>query len=159
MARARTHLALLALALTGCSGGGPPAELSGLWSAGPAACAAGVGVQFGAGAIAAIYDRHRETLFDQPTYQVESQSGDFRVRILYPLPTQPGGARSAGAHGELMLVRDADGGLRPSSHTLVDPRTGSVRMRIVDDPAMSALTLRPCGRHHGSEGLRGRGET
>ena len=118
-----------------------------------------MGVQFGANTIDAIYDQHRETLFDHPSYQIESTGGEFRVRILYPLPEQPGGAHSAGAHGVLILARSHDGGLRAFSHTLVDPRTGSVRMRISDDAALQALTLQPCGHRHHGAGLRGRSET
>ena len=164
MARAAKLLAALALApafssLAGCDAGRPPAELSGLWSAGPAACAAGVGVRFGSDAISAVYDKQRQTLFEHPRYDVEARGESFRVRILYALPVQPGGASSVGAHGVILLVREHDGGLHAISHTLVDPRTGSVRMRIEDDPALEALTLKPCGARRHSQDLRGRGES
>ena len=143
-----------ALILAGC-GEGPPQELNGLWSAGPAACAAGMGVRFEPDAITAIYRNQRETLFEQPRYEVEERGAAFRVRIVYDLPRLAGGAQSAGAHGVLVLARDSDGVLAPTSHTLVDTITGSVRMRIADDPAR-ALTLRPCGDHPWTEPLRGR---
>lgn len=156
---ARAHLALLGLAIAtaGCGGSQPPQELAGLWSAGPAACAAGVGIRFGAGAIEAVYDRQTEILFANPRYQSLSNEGNFRVRIVYKLPHLPGGARTAGARGMLVLARQPDGGLAPEAHNLTDARTGAVRLRISDDPATALLTLQPCGAHAWREGLRGRG--
>jgi hypothetical protein len=62
----------------------------------------------------------------------------------------------AGAHGVLVLVRQPDGGIAPLTHSIVDARTGSSRMRIADDPAVQALTLAPCGAHPWREDLRGR---
>ncbi len=158
MARVRSLFALvcLALAMTGCGGRRAPIELMGLWSAGQAACAAGVGVRFGANAIAAVYDSQQETLFDRPRYEVEGAGDAFRVRIVYDLPHRPGGARAVGAHGVLVLARDGDGGLQPMAHNLIDARTGSARLRISDDPAMSAMDLEPCGPHPWREELRGR---
>jgi hypothetical protein len=147
----------LAVAMTGCAGARPPAELAGLWSQGPAACAAGIGVRFENGAIDAVYEQQREVLFEHPTYVVESAGEDFRVRIRYELPRRPGGARVAGAYGVLVLERGAEGVLRPASHNMIDNRTGSARMRIVADPALSALALTPCGAHPWREQLRGRG--
>jgi len=156
MARVQIFVAAaFACFLAGC-GAAPPAELGGLWSAGPAACAAGVGVRFGADAIAAVYDRQHETLFDRPRYRVIRRGEDFRVSIDYDLPHQAGGAQSVGAYGVLVLDRSAEGGLKPESHALIDGRTGSVRIRIVNDPAMSAMVLQPCGPHRDAEGLRGR---
>lgn len=164
MACAAKLLAALALApafssLAGCDAGRPPAELSGLWSAGPAACAAGVGVRFGSDAINAVYDDQRQMLFEHPRYDVEGRGQAFRIRILYALPVQPGGANSIGAHGVILLEHERDGGLRAISHTLVDPRTGSVRMRIADDPALEALALKPCGGPRHGHDLRGRSES
>lgn len=158
MAHARPLLTALSLvlALAGCGGAQRPEELAGLWSAGPAACAAGVGVQFGDHAIAAVYESQHETLFDRPRYQVEGEGADFRVRILYDLPHRPGGARSTGAHGVLVLKRGANGVLSGATHNLVDPRTGSARLRIDNDPALSAMSLEPCGAHPWRETLRGR---
>lgn len=152
MKRALIALAGLLLA-AGCGGDEPPAELAGLWSANQAACAAGVGVQFGPRAIAAVYREQREVLFGRPRYRVESRN-PFRVRILYQLPRPAGGARS-GAFGELVLVRDAEGGLAPARHAIVDARTGAARVRIADDPAAVALTLEPCGPNRWRGGLRG----
>ena len=139
----------------------PPAELSGLWSAGPAACAAGVGVRFGDDAIAAIYDHDRQTLFEHPRYYDESRHGVLRVRIEYSLPQQPGGAVSAGAEGVLELGRASDGGLEVLSHNLLDHRTGTAQVRIVGDPAADVLRLVPCDGAHPViiEQLRGRAET
>ncbi|MEJ0060164.1 MAG: hypothetical protein WDM79_11545 [Terricaulis sp.] len=148
---------VLVAAATGCAGSRPPAELAGLWSSGPAACAAGVGVRFESGAIDAVYERQREVLFEHPTYQVESAGEDFRVRIRYELPRRPGGVRVAGAYGVLVLERGEEGALRPASHNMIDGRTGSARMRIVADPALTALALTPCGGHPWREELRGRG--
>lgn len=158
MARVRQLIASfgLSVAAAGCgTPPPPPAELSGLWSAGEAACRGGVGVEFGAEAIAAVYEDERQTLFQHPRYAVQTHGDDFRVRITYDLPRLAGGASSAGAHGVLVLAR-AGSLLAPVSHTLVDPRTGAARMRISDDSAVTALTLTPCGDHPWREPLRGR---
>jgi hypothetical protein len=160
MTPVRQFIALLGLSVAaGCGATQPPpAELSGLWSAGPAACNAGVGVEFGAEAIAAVYEDERQTLFDHPRYQVEAAGDAFRVRITYDLPRITGGTRSAGAHGVVVLARQGEG-LAPVSHNLVDPRTGAARLRIAaDDPAMRALTLTPCGDHPWRAPLRGRSQ-
>jgi len=156
MARARFALLGLALAAAGCSGSRPPEELSGLWSAGPAACAAGVGVRFGGEAIEAVYDEQVETLFRRPHYEVLRDGEAFRVRIVYELPHVTGGARAAGAYGVLVLVRLPQGGIAPSQHAIVDGRSGAARLRISDDPAVRLLTLVPCGPHPWRETLRGR---
>jgi hypothetical protein len=149
----------LALAAGGCSlGARAPSELSGLWSAGEAACAAGVGVRFDGDAIAAVYDDQREALFSDPIYQVETGGDRFQVRIRYQLPRRPGGAQVVGAHGVLVLRRSPGGGLEVAAHNLLDSRTGAARVRIVDDPAVSLLALKPCGDHPWREELRGRGE-
>jgi hypothetical protein len=157
MTGARLVTAWLGLFLaTGCSGGSqPPAELAGLWSAGPAACAAGVGVRFGPRAIEAVYEEQRETLFERPRYRVEGLGENFRVRITYALPRLPGGARSLGAHGVIVMVRRGVG-VVPAAHNLMDGRTGSARLRIANDAAIRALTLTPCGAHPWREQLRGR---
>jgi hypothetical protein len=152
---ARPPIALFGLALAGCAGAPPPPELGGLWSAGPAACAAGVGVRFRAEAIEAVYADGVETLFAHPRYEVQSDSDTFRVRIVYDLPKPVGGAHAAGAHGVLVLARQPDGSIAPERHTLLDARTGSARTRIVDDPA-AILLLHPCGAHPWREELRGR---
>jgi hypothetical protein len=156
MARVRQLIAWFGLSVaTGCGAAQPPpAELSGLWSPSEAACAGGVGVEFGAEAIAAVYEDERQTLFHHPRYQVEAGGERFRVRITYDLPRIAGGVRSAGAHGVLVLERDG-AVIAPVSNTLVDPRTGAARMRIADDPAVTALTLTPCGDHPWREPLRG----
>lgn len=157
MARARLSFVLLvALAVAGCGGSAPPAELAGLWSGGPAACAAGVGVRFGPRAIEAVYDRQTETLFERPRYTSVSGADTFRVRIVYRLPRISGGARSLGARGVLVLARQPGGGIAPEAHNLIDARTGAARLRVGDDPAASLLTLTPCGAHPWREDLRGR---
>ena len=156
---ARAHFALLGLVLasTGCGSSRAPAELSGLWSASPAACEAGVGVRFRASAIEAVYDQQIETLFLRPRYEVEETGRQFRVRITYDLPRLAGGAYSAGAYGVMTLARQPGGGIAPTAHNLVDPRTGAVRMRMTGDPIASLLTLRPCGPSPWrDEDLRGR---
>lgn len=158
MASARLFIAWLALAsAAGCGGSPPPRELDGFWSAGAASCAAGVGVRFGPNAIETVYEDERQTLFAHPRYQVLSGGEALRVRIRYDLPRLPGGARSVGAHGVLVLAR-RPGGIALESHNLVDPRTGAVRMRIGDDPARTALTLTRCGQNAWREDLRGRRE-
>jgi hypothetical protein len=134
----------------------PPPELMGLWSAGPAACAAGVGVRFNADAIEVVYQDATETLFAHPRYKVESNGEAFRVRITYELPRVVGGARVAGARGVVVLARQPGGTIAPITHSIVDARTGSARMRITEDPAVTALTLSPCGEHPWQEDLRGR---
>lgn len=156
MQRAAALLCLTFLASACAEPSHPPAELGGLWSAGPAACAAGVGVRFEADAIEVVYDDETQTLFDRPRYRLESSGETFRVRITYDLPRVTGGARVAGAHGVLVLARQPDGGLAPLTHSIVDARTGSARMRIGEDPAVQALTLTPCGAHPWREDLRGR---
>ena len=156
MAGVRWIIAWLGLSLAaGCGGASaPPAELGGLWSAGDAACAAGVGVRFTSEAIEAVYEDHNETLFDRPHYVVENAGEDFRVRITYDLPRITGAVERVGAHGMLVLVRDGRG-LAPKAHNLIDGFTGTARLRIDDDPAVTALTLQPCGRHPWREDLRG----
>ncbi|MBY0563362.1 MAG: hypothetical protein K2P58_04165 [Hyphomonadaceae bacterium] len=152
----RTAIALSALALAGCAGGGPPQELAGLWSAGPASCDAGVGVRFEADAIEAVYDQQVETLFARPRYEIEANGDAFRVRIAYDLPRIAGAVRSPNQHGVLVLARQPDGGLAPETHALVDPRTGATRTRIAGDPVETLMTLHPCGEHPWLGGLRGR---
>lgn len=156
--RTRQPIAVLgfALAVGSCSGASRPEELSGLWSAGPAACEAGVGVRFEADAIEVVYERQSETLFANPRYELERGGDNFRIRITYDLPRVTGGARSIGAHGVIVLTRGSDGRIQPEMHNLVDGRTGATRTRIVDDPAVTALSLQPCGDHPWREGLRGR---
>ena len=152
-------MALISLCFLGsaCAGpADPPAELAGLWSAGPAACAAGVGVRFEADAIQVVYEDETQTLFEHPRYNLESGGETFRVRITYALPRVTGGARVAGAHGVLVLARQPSGGLAPVMHSIMDGRTGSARLRIAGDPAVQALTLAPCGAHPWREDLRGR---
>jgi len=158
MARAVPPLALLGLALAGCAAASPPPELGGLWSAGPAACAAGVGVRFGPNAIEAVYDRDVETLFAHPRYEVEVGGDVFRVRIVYDLPDLPGRG-SRGAHGVLVLAQQPDGSIAPERHSLIDVRTGAARTRLANDPTAQLLSLQPCGAHPWREQLRGRAET
>ncbi|MEZ5960477.1 MAG: hypothetical protein R3C30_08610 [Hyphomonadaceae bacterium] len=134
----------------------PPAELAGLWSAGPAACAAGVGVRFEADAIEVVYEDEAQSLFDHPRYNLESSGETFRVRITYDLPRVTGGARVAGSHGVLVLARQPDGRIAPLMHSISDARTGAARMRIGEDPVAQALSLEPCGAHPWREDLRGR---
>lgn len=149
-------MALVAVA-AGCAGPRPPPELSGLWSTGPAACAAGVGIRFGETAIEAVYERQTETLFARPRYAVEDTGDRFRVRIEYAVPAPRQAARRPGARGVLVLSRMADGRIAPSRHALRNDLTGAVRVRFVDDPAISLLTLEPCRPDHPwREGLRGR---
>lgn len=156
MAGVRLFIAWLGLALAaGCGNARPPPELDGLWSTGAASCEAGVGVRFQSNAIEAVYNNDHQTLFANPRYQVMSVGEAFRVRILYDLPRAPGGVRTVGAHGVVILAR-RPGGIAPVSHNLVDPLTGAVRMRIDNDPATTALTLVPCGERAWREDLRGR---
>lgn len=156
MTRARLIFASLSLAaLAGCARAGAPPELSGLWSASQAACAAGVGVRFKGDAIDAIYDHDEQSLFENVAYRVERQRNPFRVRITYDLPRLAGGAHTAGAHGVIVLAQ-RPGGVAPESHNLVDPRTGAVRVQISGDPVQTLLTLEPCDAHPWRDPLRGR---
>lgn len=158
-AMARAAIALFSLLLAGCAGARPPEELAGLWSAGPAACANGVGVRFGEEAIEAVYDDETETLFSRPHYEIQERNAEaFRVRIVYELP-RINGAGAAGAHGVLILARQADGSIAPEAHTLLDGMTGAARVRLSNDPAQALLTLEPCGHHPWREDLRGRAAT
>jgi len=153
---ARAAIALFGLALAGCAAAtaAPPAELDGLWSAGPAACAAGVGVRFRGEVIEAVYEDESEVLFERPRYEVEHTGEAFRVRIVYDLPEGVGGPRRG--RGLLVLARQPNDGIAPVTHTLLDGRTGAARVRIADDPAIGLLTLEPCGAHPWREQLRGR---
>lgn len=154
MARFLIALGLLALAC-GCGASAPPAALSGLWSPGPAACEAQVGVRFTPRAIVAAYQEQSETLFASPRYEVLAGES-LRVRIEYALPRRTGAPHVAGAHGVLVLAFGADGALHAESHTLMDGRTGAARVRLEDDPAQTLLSLRPCGPRPGrATGLRG----
>lgn len=156
---ARAAIALFGLVLAGCAAAKaePPAELNGLWSAGAAACAAGVGVRFRGDVIEAVYDDETETLFERPRYQVQHTGEAFRVRIVYDLPRGVGGPNSA--RGVLVLARQPNDGIAPIAHALLDGRTGAARVRIADDPAAALLTLEPCGAHPWREQLRGRRTT
>jgi len=157
MARAVWPLAALGFAVAGCAEAPPPQELSGLWSAGPAACAAGVGVRFRAGAIEAVYPGETETLFADTTYRVETRTEDaFRVRIEYDMPRLAGSADVLGSHGVLVLARQPNGAIALEQHTLIDGRTGAARVRLTEDPAGTLLSLEPCGAHPWREELRGR---
>jgi hypothetical protein len=152
----RAALLLALLALAGCAPG-PPKELDGLWSSGPAACSAGIGLRFGADEIAAVYDADRtETLFANPRYETMHVDGRFRVRITYEAPLRPGGARS-GVRGVLVMERRNDGWLRPISHRFEDARTGAVRLPIGQDQNSVALSVRPCASDAWISDLRGRG--
>lgn len=152
------RFSVLFLALAGCGEAAVPEQLSGLWSSGPAACEAGVGVRFADQAIEAVYDNRTETLFLRPRYTVEQDGRGVRIRIVYDLPTLPGGARSAGARGVVVLSQRRDGQIAPVSHQLIDGRTGAVRLRLQRDPASDLLRLRRCGPSVPlwEAGLRGR---
>lgn len=156
MAGTRWIIACLVLSLTaGCGAGAdPPRELAGLWSAGDASCAAGVGIRFTKEAIEAVYADQTETLFARPRYQVVDAGDAFRVRVTYELLVADGAAARPGARGVLVLVRRG-AMIAPEAHTRVDRLTGSAWTRINDDPAIAAMTLQPCGRHPWREPLRG----
>ncbi|MBX9747618.1 MAG: hypothetical protein K2X34_12000 [Hyphomonadaceae bacterium] len=137
----------------------PPTELAGLWSTGDASCAAEVGIRFTSEAIAAVYDDDETAiLFAHPRYEVLNAGEEFRVRVTYALPQVAGQGPRPGARGVLVLVRRG-GMIAPETHTLMDGLTGSARMRIADDAAVTALTLQPCGRHPWREPLRGLSRT
>ena len=159
MAGVRSIIAWLGVPLAAsCSGGGdpaPPAELAGLWSPNAAACTAGVGIRFTSDAIEAVYEDEQQTLFAHPRYAVENAGDAFRVRIIYDLPRPVGGANVVGARGVLVMERGEGARIAPAAHNLIDHRTGAARLRIDDDPAVTALTLQPCGRHPWREDLRG----
>jgi hypothetical protein len=156
MARTRSIIALFGLCLAASCGARaePPRQLAGLWSTGDASCAAGVGSRFTAEAIEAVYEDETQPLFARPRYEVLSADERFRVRVTYELAPLRGAAARPGAHGVLVLARHG-GLIAPVSHSLVDGMTGSARMRIADDAAVTALTLQPCGRHPWREPLRG----
>lgn len=158
---ARSAIVIFGLVLAGCAAAtaAPPTELNGLWSAGPAACANGVGVRFRGDVIEAVYDDESETLFERPRYQVQHGGEAFRVRIVYDLPSSAGGSSATGAHGVLVLARQPDDTIAPIAHTLVDGRTGAARVRIAGDPVINLMTLEPCGAHPWREQLRGRRST
>lgn len=155
MAGMRLIIAWLGVALAaGCAKSAPPAELDGLWSAGQAACDAGVGIRFTPEAIVALYEDEAEVLFAAPRYELERGGEEFRVRISYALPRPAGGVAVVGARGELVLER-AGTRLEATAHNMIDHRTGSARLRIEDDPAMMTMSLQPCDRHPWGDDLRG----
>lgn len=151
--RASAAILTLCLASSACAPSAPPRDLDGLWSAGPAACEAGVGLRFGADAIEAVYDGEAETLFDQPRYRTERRHGALYVRIRYELPSE---SAHGASYGELVLRRRNDGWLTPVSNRWIDARTGAARLRIGDDPLKDALTVRPCAPNAWIANLRGR---
>lgn len=155
MARAAKIIAGLCLAVTGCAPAAPPAELAGLWSAGPPACQAGVGVRFEADSIRMVYRDNAEVLFARPHYEV-LPGRELRVRVTYRLPRAAGGVRDPGARGVLVLARRAGGAIAAEKHNLLDGRTGAARLRLEQDPATALLTLVPCQRSASAAGLRGR---
>ncbi len=155
MARAAKIIAGLCLGVAGCAPPAPPAELSGLWSASPLACATGVGVRFEPDSIAMAYRDKSEVLFAHPRYH-RLAGDDFRVRVTYRLPLVAGGAADPGALGVFVLGRRADGTIAPLTHNLLDGRTGAARLRIAGDPAATLLTLSPCDPPGSATGLRGR---
>jgi len=156
MLSARSCLGLASLAVATACAAPAPVELAGLWSSGQASFDAGVGVRFGGEAIEIVYPRGADPLFTRPRYAIERGGEDFRVRVDYDLPSRPGGASSVGAYGVIMLASDGRGGIVPDHHMMVDPRTGAVRVRFVDDPAVEALTLQPCDGRADLAQLRGR---
>ena len=145
----------LTCALAACADQGPPRELAGLWSAGPAACAADIGVRFEPGEVALRYaPEQSQTLMESPRYALERRGARLRVRISYRLPGA-GGDVARGARGVMVLERDNDGWLKVDSHLLEDTRTGAARVRLQDDPVARAFRLRQCGPNAWIEGLRG----
>lgn len=150
-------LALVCALLLGCSSGGaPPRQLAGMWSAGPAACSARIGLEFGAEAIEAIYVDEREALVERPRYEV-IQDEPFRVRIRYRLPGNAAVRRSG--EGIIDLERIRDGSLRPVAHRFENELTGAVRLSIGADPMVQAMTVRPCDQNAWIGDLRGRRRT
>lgn len=141
----------LCLLIAGC-GGGPPKQLEGMWSAGPAACAAGIGLEFRGDTVDAVYVDDRDVLFARPRYQVVRAADPFRVRIRYDLP---GHARGAG-EGVLVLERQEDGRLLPLSHRFENTLTGAVRVSIGPDPIVRAFAVQPCDERAWIGNLRGR---
>ncbi|MGE0045385.1 MAG: hypothetical protein AB7J28_08065 [Hyphomonadaceae bacterium] len=144
-----------AAALVACAGESPPRELQGLWGQGPAACDAGIGVTFAAGAVQAHYADDTQTLLDQPRYALERRGERVRVEISYRLPRPPG-AGHVSARGELLLERGADGWLHTVSHRITDARTGAARVSLGADPVSATFRLRRCGPDAWIAGLRGR---
>jgi hypothetical protein len=156
MQRAMALLFVTLLASACAQPSHPPAELNGLWSAGPAACAAGVGVRFEGDAIQVVYEDETQTLFDHPRYKLESSGESFRVRITYESAARDRRGACCRVLTACSCWRDSRMvGSRPLTHSIIDARTGSARMRIGDDSAVQALTLAPCGAHPWREELRG----
>ncbi len=146
--RASAPLAIaLIFAATGCGAGAGPRELDGLWSTGPGACEAGIGLRFAANAIDAQYGIDRVRLMERTRYTVERGGLRARVRIDYDLSP---------ARGVLVVERGVDGRLRAVAHSVRDPRTGAARVRLDGDRVAAAFNLGQCGADAWAEGLRGR---
>lgn len=138
---------VLATLLSGC-GGGPPKELNGLWSIGPAACAAGLGVTFKGDAVWARYEKDEFLLMDAPRYVVTPTAGGSLVRIDYKLPSAPGGVSGALGRGVIEIeLATASGRLTPLRSRYVDLRTGSARVPLRAGGLERALSLAHCPKH------------
>ena len=107
------------------------------------ACAAGVGIRFKSDVIEAVYDQRTEVLFAHPRYELRGH-GPFRVRIVYDLPQIAGASHVASARGVVELTRRPNGAIAPTLHNFIDPRTGTARLQLANDPAIAALTLTSC---------------
>lgn len=143
-------ISFILLALAACRAG-PPAQLAGLWSTGPASCSAGIGLEFNEKSVDAVYAADRQILFLNPRYEMRGGGDEFRVRIRYDVTK---------AHktlvGVLDLQRQRDGSLRPIAHRIHDTLTGATRLRVGEDPLALALMVRPCAPNAWNGDLRGR---
>jgi hypothetical protein len=125
-------------------GARPPKELSGLWSTGPAACAAGLGVTFRRDGVWAHYAKDEFVLMAAPRYTVTPTPDGALVRIDYKLPGAPGGVAADLGRGVIELERSRMDRLRPVRSRFVDLRTGAATLPLHAGPMEQAMQLARC---------------
>jgi hypothetical protein len=117
-----------------------------LWSTGPAACAAGLGVTFRGDSVRARFEDDEFVLMAAPRYAVARTADGAIIRIEYQLPTEPGGVSGDLGRGVIEIERTDAGRLVPLRRRFVDLRTGSARLPLKAGALEHALTLAKCPR-------------
>ena len=79
-----------------------------------------------------------------PRYTVTPLPDGALVRIVYKLPSVPGGVSADLGRGVMEVERSASGHLRPIRSRFVDLRTGSATMPLHAGPMERAMSLTRC---------------